>query len=218
MQGGIMNKKTITHIHSRQGGEAQMHEQRLPWIARWVGLFGLLFLLQLPVSSVIQQMEPTNPYRVKAAFIRNFARYVIWPSHVFSDEHSPWKVGILGADPFGDILEKTFKGRKEQERSFEIYRAETLDKLPPCQIIIITYKNAAKRRSTLVELKNRPVLTVGDTPDFLQEGGIICFQVGDYVTMSVNLDQARSVSLKIQTKMLEVAREVVENGTVVRRR
>ena len=36
--------------------------------------------------------------------------------------------------------------------------------------------------------------------------------------MSVNLDQARASSLRIQTKMLEVAVEIVENGTTKRRR
>ena len=46
----------------------------------------------------------------------------------------------------------------------------------------------------------------------MQEGGIIRFQVGDRVEMSINLDQARAVSLLIQTKMLEVSIEVLENG------
>ena len=43
-------------------------------------------------------------------------------------------------------------------------------------------------------------------------------QVENYVEMSVNLDQARSVSLKIQTKMLEVTHEVLENGVVRKQR
>ena len=32
--------------------------------------------------------------------------------------------------------------------------------------------------------------------------------------MSVNLDQARSASLHIQTKMLEVSHQVLENGVI----
>jgi hypothetical protein len=82
----------------------------------------------------------------------------------------------------------------------------------------VAYQDAARRRAALNGLKNRPVLTVGRAPGFLREGGIIRFQVSDYVEMSVNLDQARSASLKIQTKMLEVTHEVVENGVVRRRR
>jgi len=159
-----------------------------------------------------------DPIKVKAAFLRNFAHYVTWPTNAFADDRSPWSIGILGSDPFGEVLEKTFKSRTEQGRPFEIFRADTLDKLPSCQIVFVAYKDSAKRRTALTQLKNRPVLTVGDAPEFLQEGGIIRFQVGDRVEMSINLDQARSVSLKIQTKMLEVSHEVLENGAVHKRR
>jgi hypothetical protein len=59
---------------------------------------------------------------------------------------------------------------------------------------------------------------VSDAPDFLQEGGAIRLDVGDRVELSVNLDQARSLALKVQTKLLEVAREVLDNGSLRRRR
>jgi hypothetical protein len=189
-----------------------------PRLLPWAGFIGLLFLFCLPSFAAGQELVAVNPNKVEAAFLRNFAHYVTWPANAFAADRSPWRICILGSDPFGEVLEKTFQGRTEQGRPFEIFRAETLGNLPPCQIIFVAYKDAAKRRAILTELKNRPVLTVGDGPEFLREGGIIRFQVSDHVEMSVNLDQARSVSLKIHTKMLEVTREVVENGVVRRRR
>jgi hypothetical protein len=198
--------------------EMRLSARRLPRVARWAGLSGLLLLFCLPYCAAGQGYEIANPSKVEAAFLRNFARYVTWPAHAFAEDRSPWNICILGGDPFGEVLEKTFKGRTEQGRTFEILRAEALDNLPSCQIVFVAYKEAAKRRAALAELKNRPVLTVGDAPGFLHEGGIIRFQVEDYVEMSVNLDQARSVSLKIQTKMLEVTHEVLENGVVRKQR
>ena len=199
-------------------GEMRRRPRRLPWAGCWAGIFGLLFLSCLPCFAAGREFAEASPRRVEAAFLRNFARYVTWPAHAFAEDRSPWNVCILGRDPFGEVLEKTFKGRTEQERPFEIFRAEALYKLPSCQIVFVAYKEAAKRRAALTELKNRPVLTVGDAPGFLQEGGIVRFQVEDHVAISVNLDQARSVSLKIQTKMLEVTHEVLENGVVRRQR
>lgn len=155
-----------------------------------------------------------NPNKVKAAFLRNFTHYVTWPADVFADDRSPWRICILGNDPFGDILDKTLMGRTEQGRAFEVLRAKTLNELPRCQIVFVAYKDASKRRAALAKLKKSPILTVSDAPGFLQEGGIIQFQVGDRVEMRINLDQSRSASLKIQTKMLEVSREVVEDGVV----
>jgi hypothetical protein len=178
-------------------------------------LFGLAGLLMLFCGiAPAEDVKTSDPNKVKAAFIRNFAHYVNWPTNAFAGEHAPWRVGILGDDPFGDVMEKALEGRKEQERAFEIVRADTVDGLPPCQIVFIAYGSAAKRRAALAALKDSPVLTVGDAPDFLQEGGIIRFQVRERVEMSINLDQARAASLRIQSKMLEVSREVLENGAV----
>lgn len=159
-----------------------------------------------------------NPYKVKAAFLRNFAHYVSWPDQALPAGNAPWCIGILGPDPFGDILETTLNGRTEQGRAFVIVRAARLDELPLCQIVFVTYPDAATRRAVLAALKQKPVLTVGDEPEFLPDGGVIGFQVTDRVRMSINLDQARAVSLTIQTKMLEVSSEILENGELRRMR
>lgn len=183
----------------------------------WAGLLGLLLPLLQPCPAVAQESARANPRDVQAAFLRNFAHYLSWPDQAFADERAPWRICILGSDPYGAVLERTFERRTEQGRSFEIVRAGTLRELPRCQIVVVALVVAENRRAALAELRNRPVLTVGDAPGFLQEGGIIRFQVSDHVEFSVNLDEARSSSLKVQTKVLEVAREVVENGIVRRR-
>lgn len=172
----------------------------------------LLFLLAAPVAS--QELVTANANKIKASFLRNFAHYVTWPADAFPDTRSPWYVGIVGQDPFGDVLEFTLKDRTEQDRHFLVFRADSLDKLPKCQIVFVAYQGAAERRTVLDRLKHKPVLTVGDAPDFLHEGGIIEFKVEDRVRMSVNLDRARAASLTIQTKMLEVSHEVMENGVI----
>lgn len=174
----------------------------------------LLWMLQLPGLVAGQELAPVDPNRVKAAFLRNFAHYINWPASAFADTRAPWHVCILGPDPFGDVLDKSLHGRMEQGRTFEVFRADTLEQLPPCQIVFLAYKDDASRRATLDRLKAMPVLTVGDAPEFLREGGTIRFQVDDRVRLSINLDQARTVSLSIQTRMLEVSSEVLDNGVV----
>lgn len=178
-------------------------------------LFALVVILLLP-GMAAGQGEARNSREVEAAFLRNFAHYVNWPQHAFTNEQLPWCVAILGEDPFGQILETTFNGRSEKGRSFVLFRAASLDELPNCQIVFINYENAGKRRAALEKLKNKPVLTVSDAPEFLNEGGVIQFQVGERVSMSVNLDQARAALLTIQTKMLEVSSDILENGELRR--
>lgn len=181
-----------------------------PWAAR----HAVPFLLILPVHAYVasQELVAENPYKVKAAFLRNFAHYVTWPSSVFSNSQAPWQLCVVGQDPFGDMLLNTVNGRVEQGHPFEVHRAKTLDKLPACHIVFLAIDNPQVRRAMLGELKNKPVLTVGDAPEFLREGGVIQFQVDDRVRININLDQARAAALDIQTRMLEVSHEVLDHG------
>lgn len=166
-------------------------------------------MLLLPTLAASQE----NPNKVKAAFLRNFAHYVTWPENAFADRIAPWHVCVLGPDPFGEVLETTLDNRKEQGRSFVVFRAKGLEDLPPCHIVFVAYRDEDRRLAALNALKNKAVLTVGDAPEFLGEGGVIRFQVGDRVSMSINLDQARAVSLTIQTKMLEISNDVLMDGS-----
>jgi hypothetical protein len=92
------------------------------------------------------------------------------------------------------------------------------DRLTGCHMVYVAYDDSARRRAVLDELRSKPVLTVGDAPEFLDEGGIIRLLAGERIEMSINLDQARASSLAIPAKMLEVARDVLENGSTRRLR
>ncbi|MEZ5359806.1 MAG: YfiR family protein [Candidatus Zixiibacteriota bacterium] len=184
---------------------------------RTVLLIAILSILLPSVGSGNKQ-EAVDLYKVEAAFLRNFARYVAWPEGTFADDTTAWSIGILGEDPFGNILENTLEDRQEQGRYFKVYRSDSLKDLPPCQIVYIAYSDSQKCSVVLAELKELAILTVSEMPDFLEEGGIIQLQIADRVKMNINLDQARSVSLKIQTKMLEVAHKVIDGGAINKRR
>jgi hypothetical protein len=179
-------------------------------------LLGVLLCVSVLLSA--QEQRRVDALNVEAAFLRNFAHYITWPEEVFTDPQTPWRICIVGSDPFGEVLEKTFEGRTEQGRPFTILRTRQPAELKDCQIVYVAYITSANRRAALTSLQGLPVLTVSNAPDFLQEGGIIRFDITDYVELSVNLDQARAASLSIQTKVLEVSRAVIENGVVHRAR
>ena len=187
------------------------HRSRLRWSA-----LGLVLALHGVAAAQADDAAAEQRSRVEAAFLRNFARYVGWPPSAFAGERSPWQVCILGADRFGDSLDRTLQDRTEQGRSFAVLRGTAFEQLAGCQIAYVGYDSAPRRRAALEALRRLPVLTVGHAPDFLQEGGIIRLTASDRIEMSINLDQARAVSLTIPAKMLEVAREVVDQGVARR--
>ena len=50
--------------------------------------------------------DSSREYAVKAAFIRQFFKYVDWPEGTFQDPTDPIVVGVLGENPFGNALEQ----------------------------------------------------------------------------------------------------------------
>ena len=176
--------------------------------------------LALAVGMAAGAQEPLveRQSKVEAAFMRNFARYVSWPSQAFPDDKGPWNVCVIDENHFDASLEQTFQGRIEQGRPFAVRRAVPLEALASCHIVFVGDVAPAVRRAALAQTRARPVLTVGNTPDFLAEGGVVRLLAGERIEMSINLDQARRASLGIPAKLLEVSREVVENGSTRRLR
>jgi hypothetical protein len=179
---------------------------RLPALLVAVAILGVA---DAPASA---ELAVQDPGKVEAAYLRNFARYVTWPETAFHGPRAPWQIGVLGREDLGALLERMLEGRTEQDRPFEVRLARSVDALRGCHIVFIGWGDPARRRATLAELAGRPVLTVGDADDFLEEGGIVQFDIRDTVQMRIDLDHARAAGLRIPTKMLEVSRTVVENG------
>ena len=76
------------------------------------------FFLKTLVSlalSVALSVAPAMAYAadkeqlVKAAFLYNFTQFVEWPPHAYESRQSPFVIGILGENPFGNYLEELVK-------------------------------------------------------------------------------------------------------------
>ena len=60
-------------------------------------------------------------YESKASLMLTFAEFIEWPAYVFSDAAAPIVLGVIGEDPFGDVLEK-LKDHPVNSRKIEIRR------------------------------------------------------------------------------------------------
>jgi hypothetical protein len=77
---------------------------------------------------------------------------------------------------------------------------------PDCHILFIP-DSASRRLPALLEtLKRANILTVGESDDFLELGGIINLVRKDRkIRLQVSLDAAKPAGLKISSKLLSVA-------------
>ena len=179
----------------------------------------LVAVAGLPVVAADAPLaQATLEYKVKAAYLLNFTRYVDWPEWTFAAPDSPIQICILGADPFGAVLEKTMAGRSSKGRPIEVLRASQLDeRLISCHIVFLSHSEFQQLGARLAKLEHKPVLTVGESPDFLRDGGIINFViVHNQVHFEVNIGAAERAGLKLSSRMMPLANRVISNGGKVK--
>jgi hypothetical protein len=149
-------------------------------------------------------------YKVKAAYLFNFTKYVEWPSSAFEKSEAPILIGILGQDPFGEVMEDTVADRRVGKRSVEVRRSRRIDELRNCHVIFICATEREKLARILGTLRGTYALTVSEIPQFCNSGGMVSFLLEKgVVRFDINLENAEQAGLKISARMLMTARNVL---------
>jgi YfiR/HmsC-like len=141
-----------------------------------------------------------DEYQVKAAFIYNFAKFIAWP-----DAPGPLVIGVVGEDPFGEVLDNAVRGKTAAGRPIKVRRLGDNDEPNTCNIVFIS--TSEKRRvAELLRRAGDGVLTVGELPQFSEDGGIVRFFLdNNRVRFQINARAADRAGLKIHSQLLSLA-------------
>jgi hypothetical protein len=163
----------------------------------------------IPERARAQTQAPADEYQVKAAFLFHFAQLVDWPPDALSDNNSLF-LCAFGDDPFRGELESTVEGRLIGTRALRIRHLKSAQDAQSCHILFVGKGEGKDIASLLAAIQNTPVLTVGETDDFLQQGGVIrfCLQ-NNKVRFEINLEAAFRARLKISSRLLLLTKTVV---------
>ena len=191
-----------------------------------------ILLMELFIAPAMAADSKQNrEQQIKAAFLYNFIKFIDWPEEKMADSNEPITIGIIGSEGFMNAFEPA-KHKKIKDRNISLKyftrfeklgKSEKTDdpqwnqkikKLKSCHVLFICtcdtvhIKHSAK---IIKALKDSPVLTVGEMDDFLESGGIINFLLEDKkVRFEINNTAAKQAKLKISSKLLRLARRVVE--------
>jgi len=170
-------------------------------------LFAACFcFFSLLASPAVADEPMASEYQVKAAFLVNFPKYVEWPEGAFVKNDSPIVIGVLGETKVADELQKIIADRTVNGRKFILKRLDTVEESNVCLILFISAEKQYHSPDLLLKLKNLSVLTVGESDDFLESGGIINLARRERkIALEVNLDAAANARIKISSKLLNVA-------------
>lgn len=165
----------------------------------------------LAAPSVWAEVAPATPafaeHEIKAGFLFNFAGFTEWPADKLGSPDPTLLLGILGAPSLAESLGRIGQRKSSLAPRRHIRRLETLAEAKECHLVFLG--GAKVGGSTLVDLRQARVLTVGDARDFLDQGGMIQFlTVGENVRFDVNLPAVESAGIRISSRVLRLAREV----------
>jgi len=168
-------------------------------------LLALLALLgSVGMNHKVQAQTP-NEYRVKAAFILNFARFIEWPGDGYGAGGS-LVVGIVGDDPFGGSLDQ-LNGTTVNGHRIVIRRLKAEDYLKACQILFVSSSERNRLGKILDSVRGGSVLTIGELPQFNQAGGIIKFVIqNNKVRFEINDGAASQARLRISSKLMALSK------------
>jgi hypothetical protein len=147
-------------------------------------------------------------YQVKAAFILNFAGFIDWPDTAHGN--GAFIIAILGRDPFEGAIDslngKTVKGRK-----VVIKRYDDPEEARDADILFISASEKRALPRIMKTLRNRSVLTVGDSQGFARSGVMISMVMQrKRVGFEINNRAAQQAGIRISSQLLKLAKEVIE--------
>src|SRR5665213_2368272 len=165
--------------------------------------FGLIPGLFLAAAAGRAQVSQPSEYQLKSAFIYNFAKFIDWPTETSTNDKPPFIIGVLGDNPFGNNLEQIIAGKQINERPVSVQFFHTAAEATNCQILFIS-KSEKKHFSEIIKsLHGIAILTVSETDQFIESGGMINFVEADSkIRFQINDKAAQAAGLKISSKLL----------------
>lgn len=150
--------------------------------------------------------QAADEYRIKAAFLYNFAKFVEWPPRAFKSPWDPIVIGVLGKNPFGDALAEAVAGKTLGGRAFQVREVADAQQAAACQIVFVSSSERKRLGPLFTRVGTSAVLTVGESSNFAAAGGIINFIIDDgNVRLQINVEAARRQQLRISAKLLSLA-------------
>jgi hypothetical protein len=133
------------------------------------------------------------------------AKFVDWAPGKL-DDGAPIVVGVYGKDPFGPTLDRTLAGKTVNGRSIAIRRVAGLDEARLCSMVFVTAADKKRLAQILAALSDAGVMSVGDAPNFAQQGGVVNFVWrGNAVSLEINPVAAERAHLRISSRLLGLA-------------
>ncbi|WP_296818043.1 YfiR family protein [Brevundimonas sp.] len=153
-------------------------------------------------AAVAQSLEQP----VKANYLARFAAFVQWPAR--AEGSGPIRVCVVGADPFGAVLDQALASQTVNGRRLEARRIARISAGSGCHIAYLGGSSSQTVGEGLAAVAGEPVLTVTDEARGSARGVIHFTIFQNRVRFHIDDVQAGRGGLSISSRLLNLALSV----------
>ena len=164
----------------------------------------VLVFLSVPRLSLAQEAAEGD---AKAAFLFHFTTLIEWPKDAFPTEDAKVNVGVYGDEEFTKTVRTLLQDKKAHGRTFVVKRVVNAAEAKNYQILFFREGETRKMEAAYDSIKKLPILTVGESDQFLDHGGMINLYFEDKkLRFEVNPATAENAKLTVSSKLLRLAK------------
>ena len=166
----------------------------------------ILFILQMAFLNNVSASHHTvyDLYKLKAAFIYNFIKYIQWPD----DTGTRVNLCLFTDDKIFESINEVIKDKLLNGKKLIVLNMKEvgLNQNNECDIVFISKLFENTLELLLSAFNNSPVLTIGESEEFERLGGIIIFFIEDNkIRFKINNSAARQSNLTICSHLLKLS-------------
>jgi hypothetical protein len=163
----------------------------------------LLTILTTPLGAI---PATQTEYALKSVFVYNFCRFIDWPDSAFASPSEPLVIGIVGDDPFGPLLNEAIAGETYHGRPIQIEHYRSPREIKRCHLLFVSRSESPRLDSVLSAVAGKSIVTIGETDDFIDQGGMIALTPErNRIRLRINAAALRAARLDVSSKLLRVA-------------
>jgi hypothetical protein len=175
------------------------------WLAAFA--FAAMASLAAGFASAAEGSAPSE-LPVKASFLYKFLDYVEWPPGVDSVD-APIVIGVWGPEVLAEEVSRLVAGEKQSGRPVSVIQVREIDALAGMRVLFIARDETGIAGITRVA-RQKNILTVTEVPGGLSQGSVVNFVSSEgRVRFEISLDAAEKSGLKISSRLLGLAKNVV---------
>ena len=150
---------------------------------------------------------------LKAHFLEAAIRFISWPADtsvsIQDSSGSIFTIGVFDNDKLVPYLKQVFLKKRIKNSEVKFQTIDSLHSISSCDMVFIP-ENRKQMLNAIVRLtRNKPILTVSDTPEFTKKGVILCIVTeNEKIRCHINESEAASSNLKISHHLLQKSKVV----------